>query len=51
MGRVNDYKPDAKGFELLGTDEHSVNNAKLSFMRIYLFKYASAVLRQLGQLR
>lgn len=37
--------------EVSGTDEHFVNNAKLSFMRIYLFKYASAVLKQLGQLR
>lgn len=30
--------------------EHSVNNAKLSFMRIYLFKYAGDELKQLGQL-
>ena len=37
--------------EVPGASEHSVNNAKLSFMRIYLFKYASAVLKQLGQLR
>ena len=34
-----------------GANEHSVNNAKLSFMCIYLFKYACAVLKQLGQLR
>lgn len=38
--------------EVSGASEYSVNNAKLSFiMRIYLFKYASAVLKQLGQLR
>lgn len=35
--------------EVPGASEHSVNNVKLSFMRIYLFKYASAVLKQLGQ--
>lgn len=37
--------------EVPGASEHSVYNAKLSLVRIYLFKYASAVLRQLGQLR
>lgn len=40
-----------KGPEVPGASEYSVNNAKLSFVRIYLFEYASAVLRQLGQLR
>ena len=30
--------------EVPGASEHSVNNAKISFMRIYLFKYASTVL-------
>ena len=34
-----------------GASEHYVNNAKLSLVRIYLFKYASDVLKQLGQLR
>ena len=34
--------------EVSGASEHSVNNAKLSFMLIYLFKYASAVLNNWG---
>ena len=34
--------------EVSGASEHSVNNAKLSLMRIYLFEHASAVLKQLG---
>ena len=44
------YIPDEMP-EVSGASEHSVYNAKLSLVRIYLFKYASAVLRQLGQLR
>lgn len=43
--------PGARMPEVPGASEHSVNNAKLSFGYIYLFEYASAVLKQLGQLR
>ena len=34
--------------EVPGASEHSVNNAKLSFMYIYLFEYACAVLNNWG---